>query len=241
MPYKAVCFDIDGTLYSPRTMHRRLVRLYLRHPLFCRRYNRERAEFRKHQATFRQEIPLRWREAMILGTKSGKEPEGPFSKEDFRGEYEKLDRCFYAPMGRMYEKTKAIDGVRETFLKIRAKGLKIGVFTDWPLYSKLQSLGLADLVDFSCSSDDTGFLKPDTHCFEYLLYNLNVRPEDVLYVGDSYVKDVAGAAGAGMDGVLVNVGRSDLKDCTSRYPLAKAVFSDWKDFDCWLSARLEEN
>ena len=114
-------------------------------------------------------------------------------------------------------------------------------YWNWPLYAKLKGMGLEDLVDFACSSDDTGFLKPDTHCFEYLLYNLNVRPEDVLYVGDSYVKDVAGAAGAGIDAVLVNVARSDLKDCTSRYPLAKAVFSDWKDFDCWLSARLEEN
>lgn len=240
MPYKAICFDIDGTLYPPRTMHRRLLRLYLRHPLFCRQYNRIRAEFRRHQASFEKKIPLRWREAIILKTKSGREPEA-FSQEDFRTEYDRLEKKFYGPMGRMYEKTAPFGGVRGTFEKIRSKGLKIGVFTDWPLYAKLKGMGLEDLVDFACSSDDTGFLKPDTHCFEYLLYNLNVRPEDVLYVGDSYVKDVAGAAGAGIDAVLVNVSRSDLKDCTSRYPLAKAVFSDWKDFDCWLSARLEEN
>ena len=239
--YKAICFDIDGTLYPPRTMNRRLLRLTLRHPFFCRIYNRGRAEFRKHQASFRQDIPLRWREALIMRTGSGAEPDKEFSKADCEREYEKLDRRFYGPMGRMYRKTAAFDGVRGTFLKIREKGLKIGVFTDWPLYSKLESLDLADLVDFACSSDDAGFLKPDTHCFEYLLYNLNVRPEEALYVGDSYVKDVAGAAGAGMDGVLVNVKRSDMHDCESRYPLAKAVFSDWKDFDSWLCARLEDN
>ncbi|MBO4409685.1 MAG: HAD family hydrolase [Spirochaetales bacterium] len=241
MGYKAICFDIDGTLYPPKTMHRRLLRLYIRHPFYSSRYNKERAEFRKYQDSFKQDTPLRWREAMIIRNGIGKEPEAPFSDEEYRGEYRELHRRFYDPMGRMYRKTVPFEGVRQTFEKIKAKGLKIGVFTDWPLYSKLQSLGLADLVDFACSSDDAGFLKPDTHCFEYLLYNLNVRPEDALYVGDSYKKDVAGAAGAGMDGVLVNVRRSDLADSGSKYPLAKAVFSDWKDFDAWLCAGMEDD
>ena len=108
------------------------------------------------------------------------------------------------------------------------------------LFEKLKSMSLSDLVDFYASSDDIGFLKPDTHCFEYLLYNLKMEAKDVLYVGDSYDKDIVGANSAGMDAVLVNVERSELKDAKTRYPLAKAVFCRWKDFDAWLATGMED-
>ena len=73
-----------------------------------------------------------------------------------------------------------------------------------------------------------------------MLYNLKIDSADVLYVGDSYAKDIAGAHGAGIDAVLVNV-RGSEKDFPSRYPLAKAVFNRWSDFDVWLSANMGDN
>lgn len=240
MAYKAVCFDIDGTLYPVRTMNSRLFRLGLRHPLFNLRYRRSRKELRRHQASYKLDIPFRWREAMVISNGSGVEPEA-FSKEDYRKTYDRLDRYVYGPMERLYEKTVPFDGVRRTFEKIKDNGLKIGVFTDFPLFSKLQSMGLADLVDFAASSDDVGFLKPDAHCFGYLLYNLKLGPKDVLYVGDSYSKDIAGASGAGIDAVLVNVAPPHLKDAATLYPQARAVFSTWDGFDRWLTAEMEDD
>ena len=114
------------------------------------------------------------------------------------------------------------------------------MFTDFPLFGKLEGMGLDGYVDFSASSDDVGFLKPDSHCFEYLLYNLKLERNDVLYVGDSYSKDIAGACNAGIDAVLVNVKQSELRDAAERFPLAKEVFCNWKDFDAWLASGLEE-
>ena len=126
------------------------------------------------------------------------------------------------------------------FKKIKNNGLKIGVFTDFPLFDKLEGMKLADLVDFAASSDDIGYLKPDTHCLEYLLYNLKMGPKDVLYVGDSYNKDILGAKAVGMDAVLVNVKASASKDLAKEYPLAKAAFRTWNEFDTWLSATMED-
>ena len=177
---------------------------------------------------------------MIIQNETGEEPARPFSRLEYTKTYEKLQKLFYNPMQRLYRRTKPFDGVRATFEKIKGKGLKIGVFTDFPLFEKLKSMGIADLVDFSASSDDIGFLKPDTHCFEYLLYNLKMEPKDVLYVGDSYSKDIVGAKEAGIDAVLVNVKKSELHDVKSRYPLAKAVFCCWKDFDAWLASGMED-
>ncbi|MDT3390218.1 MAG: HAD family hydrolase [bacterium] len=185
MAYKAICFDIDGTLYPAAVMNRRLARIGLAHPLFNLKYRRNRKQLRLHQKDYSKSIPFRWREAMTIQNGTGAEPESGFREDDYRTTYGKLQEKVYGPMERLYKSTQAFSGVRRTFEKIHDNGLKIGVFTDFPLFSKLQSMDLADLVDFAASSDDVGFLKPDAHCFEYLLYNLKLGAEDVLYVGDS--------------------------------------------------------
>lgn len=243
MKYKAICFDIDGTLYPAQVMRGRLLRMGLRHPVIGIKYNKVRKVFRKGQKDFVRTVPFRWREAMILKNKTAVEPEQGFIEEDYRKEYSTLQNLIYDPMEKLYQKTKAIDGVAQTLGKIKNNGLKIGVFTDFPLFHKLQTMNLYEYVDFCASSDDVGFLKPDTHCFEYLLYNLKVEPQDVLYVGDSYAKDIVGASKAGIDAVLVNVktlkGRSRFATTAkTKYPLAKAVFSRWKDFDAWLDVNI---
>ncbi len=238
MAYKAICFDIDGTLYPIKTMNSRLLKLSVRHPFFGLKYSRNRKEFRRWQASFKQAVPFRWREAMIVQNGTGEER--AFEKYFYQRIYDKLEKLVYKPMERLYEKTDTFDGVRETFQRIKANGLKIGVFTDFPLFEKLEGMGLADLVDFAASSDDVGYLKPDAHCFEYLLYNLKMGPQDVLYVGDSYSKDIKGAKEAGIDAVLVNVKASDKVDLALEYPLAKAAFRTWKEFDVWLSATMED-
>lgn len=240
MRYKAICFDIDGTLYPFSLMKKRLLCIWLRHPVFVMRYNRARKQFRLRQESFKNNLPLRWREAVIIQNGTGEEPKKAFVQTDYQKTYESLHRKMYDPMERLYGKTEPFDGVRETFRNIKAHGLKIGVFTDFPMYEKLRSMGLDEYVDFGASSDDAGFLKPDAHCFGYLLYNLKMEPSDVLYVGDSYAKDVVGAHNAGIDAVLVNVKPSDLRDAGKKYPLAKEVFGSWKDFDAWLASGMED-
>ena len=191
MDYKAVCFDIDGTLYPAKVMNRRLLALGLRHPVFAMKYNRMRRSYRELQGGFEddpslKDASLRVREATIL--------------QKNYGICEKKD---------------------------------IGVVED--RLEKLGSMGLSKYVDFAASSENVGFLKPSVHCFEHLLYNMDLKPCEVLYVGDSYSKDVAGAYNAGIDAVLVNA-----KGGADRYPLACGVFSTWADFDGWLSGRMED-
>lgn len=243
MKYKAICFDVDGTLYPIGIMNRRIFRLSVVHPVFGLKYRKARKEFRRHQSEFRKEVPFRWREAAIVHRGTGAESEHDFSEESFRKlygrTYDRLDKWAYRKMERLYERTEPFSGVAKTLERIRNNGLKVGVFTDFPLFRKLEGMKLDSLVDFAASSDDIGFLKPDAHCFEYLLYNLKMGPQDVLYVGDSYEKDIVGADAAGIDAVLVNVRGLKPGDAETRYPLAKAVFGTWDEFDKWLAALLE--
>lgn len=196
MKYKAVCFDVDGTLYPPREMHKRLFKIWVLHPVFVLRYIKMRKVLRKRQDDFEDSMTLRQREASILGCSE-----------------EKLNKCFYNPLKREYEKIEPFDGIRETFLWLKENEIKIGVFSDFPLFDKLFLLGISDLVDVGLCSDDVGFLKPSVHPFENLLYKLEVEPSQMLYVGDEPKKDMSGAAEAGVDSYLVG---------------------DWKSFDRYI-------
>ncbi len=50
-------------------------------------------------------------------------------------------------------------------------------------------------------SEIIGFSKPDTRLFKHALCNLNLHPEDVIYIGDVYFIDVWGANQAGIGGI----------------------------------------
>lgn len=245
MGYKAVCFDIDGTLYPAKVMNRRLLALGLRHPVFAMKYNRMRRSYRELQDGFEGDpslkdaslrdaalgnASLRVREAVIL-----QKNYGVCRNKDIGLVVDRLDSWIYRPMEKLYRKTTPYDGVVRTFQSLKEKGALVGVFSDFPLFDKLGSMGLSQYVDFAASSEDVGFLKPSVHCFEHLLYNMGLKPSEVLYVGDSYSKDVVGAHSAGMDAVLVNS-----KGGAGMYPLACGVFHTWADFDGWLSGRMED-
>jgi len=235
MGYKAVCFDIDGTLYSKKVMDRRLLALGVGHPVFSIKYSRMRRIYRDVQEGFKddpilKDAPLRVREAYIL-----QKNYGICRNKDIGFVVDRLESWIYRPMEKLYRKTTPYDGVVRTFQSLKEKGALVGVFSDFPLFDKLGSMGLSQYVDFAASSEDVGFLKPSVHCFEHLLYNMGLKPSEVLYVGDSYSKDVVGAHSAGMDAVLVNS-----KGGADMYPLACGVFHTWADFDGWLSGRMED-
>ena len=225
MKYKAICFDIDGTLYPRALMNKRLLLLGLRHPVFSLKYNKMRRELRKCQEELSG--PLMSKEAYVICKNMGK-----IANKDIVER--RLSLWIYEPMRRLYRSTTPYAGVQKTFKGIKEKGLKIGVFSDFPLFNKLETMGLEPYVDYATSSQEVGFLKPSVHCFENLVYNIGVEANAVLYVGDSYEKDVVGAHEAGLDAVLVNA-----KGSQREYPLASGVFETWEGFDKWLVEMME--
>jgi len=146
----------------------------------------------------------------------------------------RLDVGYYKHLADIYETLGKQPETEKTLRKIKEHGITTAVFSDWPLWDKLERMGLDSLIDKRYSPDDCGYLKPDVHCFEFVVDKLGFEAKDVLFVGDSYNKDIAGAAGAGLDAVLVGT-----KDEEGKYPLAKKVFADWEEFDAWIDRQLE--
>src|SRR6266571_1698563 len=63
---------------------------------------------------------------------------------------------------------------------------------------------LARYFDLIVTSTETGIRKPDPGIFRYALYQLNIRPEEAIMVGDSERHDIQGGYIAGLRTVLVN-------------------------------------
>ncbi len=88
----------------------------------------------------------------------------------------------------------------------RARGLVQGVVSDWgsDLLPILHAHEITRLMDFVVASAVVGSSKPHREIFLYALSRANVRAEETVYVGDSYLADVLGSRSAGLHPVLID-------------------------------------
>jgi putative hydrolase of the HAD superfamily len=92
--------------------------------------------------------------------------------------------------------------------ELRGHGLRLVVASNWDasLPDVLASAGLLELVDGAVASAQVGVPKPAPGLFEAALRLAGCPPSRAVYVGDSPVNDVAGAAAAGIRPVLLERG-----------------------------------
>jgi HAD superfamily hydrolase (TIGR01509 family) len=86
---------------------------------------------------------------------------------------------------------------------LRARGLKLALVSntaspEWLLRPVLEQQGLVERVDTVVLSSEVGKRKPHPAIFERALAELEVRPEEALFVGDRLDADVYGASRVGM-------------------------------------------
>ena len=68
----------------------------------------------------------------------------------------------------------------------------------------LNRIGLAHYFERSVSARQVGALKPDPALFHKVIEGTDLKPQQVVYVGDDPVLDVVGARGAGMQAIWIN-------------------------------------
>jgi REG-2-like HAD superfamily hydrolase len=106
--------------------------------------------------------------------------------------------------------------VLETLTRAHERGLVQGVISDWgtDLIPILHAHDVTRHLDFVVASASVGTAKPHPDIFRFALARADLRPEEVLYVGDSYVSDVLGARAVGIRPVLIDrEGRAPALDC----------------------------
>jgi HAD superfamily hydrolase (TIGR01509 family) len=70
--------------------------------------------------------------------------------------------------------------------------------------ASVQHIGVGHLFQFVHSAAEAGVAKPHPVIFQQALAKVDIRPEQAVYVGDDPVRDIQGAASAGMRTVWFN-------------------------------------
>jgi putative hydrolase of the HAD superfamily len=118
---------------------------------------------------------------------------------------ERIALRVYDEFGRA-ERWRAYDDVAPAFRRIRDRGIKVGLISNWDrrLAKIFDGLGLSSFVDTVVSSADVGLRKPDPRIFELALERLEVGAAQAAHVGDHYYADIVGAGAVGMLPVLID-------------------------------------
>lgn len=112
--------------------------------------------------------------------------------------------------------SKPYPGVRRVLEALRSSGVRIGCVTNKPEHlsrSLLDALALAPLFDVIVGGDTLALKKPHPEPIHHACRVLDLRAEDIVYVGDS-ITDCRAAAAAGVPMVAVTCGYSGGADLT---------------------------
>jgi putative hydrolase of the HAD superfamily len=101
---------------------------------------------------------------------------------------------------------RVYDEVRPLLAAIRARGLTLGVVSNWTgdLDDVLRRVGLRDAFDFVLDSARIGFEKPHPNIFREALERARCESIEALHIGDSPEHDVDGALACGLRAVLLD-------------------------------------
>jgi putative hydrolase of the HAD superfamily len=115
----------------------------------------------------------------------------------------------------------AVEGAIETLEALREANVRTALVCDTGLTpgrvvrELLTEVGLIDLLEVLCFSDEVGVPKPGNEIFAKALAELGVRPPEAVHIGDLRRTDIAGAHDIGMHAVRfrgVHDDRSDFPD-----------------------------
>jgi len=182
---KAIAFDIDGTLYENWKLNIRIIWHFLKNITFFARYGHARNLFRASGKTmnFREE-------QLSLMTKYYFGSESKAQK--------KMDDVIYEGLKKYFKKIVPCKDSLDTVKSFKEAGFKIALLSDFPPEQKGGLWGFQPYCDVILGTEACGALKPAPVSFRKMADDLGVKPEEILYVGNSHKYDVVGARNVGM-------------------------------------------
>lgn len=185
---RALSWDVDGTLYSARRVAVRYWLAVLAASLSgdCRSAWRATASLRR----FRQRMERVRREKGLI------EPDDARIERRLAVEQRWLLPAMAAVGAR--------PGVDAALRTLRSRFRAQVAFSDFEATDKLASLGLTRHFDAVYSGERMGWLKPRPEPFRRILADLELKPEQLLHIGDRAETDGRGASAAGCKVLLLS-------------------------------------
>ncbi len=227
--YEAILFDVGMTLIQPRFSDVEIC------ATICAQhgYSVPLAQIEEEMGNFSDTLVARYREKGDLWA----------SEEGVREFFVQLYAEFFEALGlpqprelgacvyqraQLPENWSPFPEVVGLLAELKKRGLILGVVSDWGdwLPDLLLGLELTRYLDFVIASAVVGATKPTLHIFQLALQRAGVRPNEALYVGDSYHTDILGARSAGLKPILLD--RSGSAPTTVDCPVIGSLEEIWE-------------
>jgi len=200
--YKAFLFDVDGTLYDQPML---------------------RMKMAVELAGFLMSRPARFRDISILRAfrrlREGRrdelccleEAQYEWTAQELRIDARRVrevvnEWIFVRPLKHLPQCRPP--GLAELFDRLRADGIKIGIFSDYPPTEKLAALGLQADVVAAATDEDVNRFKPHSAGLEYLCRTLGIAPGNCVHVGDRVELDGVCSERCGCDSIILPAHRA---------------------------------
>lgn len=248
MAVRAVLFDLGGTLWAPfgdrpedavtaeaaaavadealpdalPDQKRLLASALVSRFTFMKAARRVAVQFSFADPVFREEDMVR----IVADAMAAPGPGASLAPEAVEGLAEKFGRDLTRHF-RLYEDTLPALGELRTMPQRPVLGI-VSNTTIQPhiIDFYLEQCGLARLMGFRILSSETGWRKPHPAIYAAALVKAGVKPDEVLFVGDRLVEDVAGPSRLGMKTALCRAS-------SDRPPAAAGVTPDIEVADLW--------
>jgi HAD superfamily hydrolase (TIGR01549 family) len=199
-PYRAVIFDMDGTLYHQRALRLLMAAELLRH---CLRHGRKGL-----------------RDCEILSSYRKIRETGCFSENWETDQYDAVARRYHVtrdavrrtvelwmqkiPLSHLYPCRDR--QIQKLIPALRRHGISVFIYSDYPAAEKLKALRLSADGCFCASDRDIRRLKPDPAGLRAILNKTGLDVSDCLMVGDRCDRDGKAAENVGMDYLILPAG-----------------------------------
>ena len=204
---RAVFFDVGNTLLHPYPSVSQVVR----EVLIAEGHVRELDAIDSLMPLVDAFYEDRYREDDTFWTDEGETSEvwvGMYSllsrRLGIEDEAEHIARRVYDEFGRP-DRWRVYADVRPALSRLDARGLRLGVISNWDrrLGGLIRGLDVGAEFATVVSSAEVGLHKPDPRIFELACERVGVEPHEAAHVGDHHYADVIGAEAVGMHAVLL--------------------------------------
>ncbi|HLZ22617.1 MAG TPA: HAD family hydrolase [Ktedonobacterales bacterium] len=203
---RGIVFDLDGTLYRQRPLRKamlwRLLRAYATRPLSLLRTLRVLGAYRQAQEHLRQSVAAPTARPDLAEAQLRLTCERTHAQPAFVAACVArwMDQEPLTILARYLQ-----PGLLDFLRACQARGLRLGVLSDYPAEAKLRALGLGDRFDvvLAAQSPEVGVFKPHPRGLLLAAERLGVRPDECVYVGDRAEVDGPAAEAAGMPCFIV--------------------------------------